>query len=309
MDIVFLKNFSLQEKIELTLKGNLFKTQRQAHLLIAILSFLYSLTAVGQIDLDGKWTGTLINETASIYPVQLKLKSKAGIISGEMSTYGPEDFSVVTAIKGKETKGALNFWEDHIISLSDSSLIDEMCFINFKVEHNEELAKEKVINGTYIGYYKDKTPCDSGNFVLKKIAVPKKLVSMLNKRLQSAMDTLNSVYTQDNNDTLSSNEISLVELNNSALELIIWDNGIEDGDSIRVIVADKIHDIELRKKPVSITHIVEPGSMLSIEISALNTGAKAPNTGGIRITKSVGTFDKVMNLNTEEHFKIVVYHK
>jgi hypothetical protein len=71
----------------------------------------------------------------------------------------------------------------------------------------------------------------------------------------------------------------------SEIVLELWDNNLEDGDSVTILVNDKVFSEELAiTKRVKTLHLTLEEDESLIEIRALNLGLKPPNTLAIKIS-------------------------
>jgi len=93
------------------------------------------------------------------------------------------------------------------------------------------------------------------------------------------------------------------------IKLEIWDNNVEDGDSVRIYLDDQIieNEIGITKKAKTFSQLLsEQNSVLIIQ--ALNLGSRPPNTLALRISDGINTKQMVIStdLKNAQALKIIL---
>ncbi len=190
-------------------------------------------------------------------------------------------------LKGKK---AMVFSEKKLISSKSKEI--NFCYINglLKINH-----RKTELSGYFIGQDEQKKMCGSGTVQLN---VPEKAKILMTP--DGSKDTnMSAIVTNHNTESFT--------VRNGAIKLEIWDGGLNDNDSISILVNKELliepFQITNEKKIIAIK--LKKGENI-ITIKALNEGLEPPNSARMMITDGNNRYPIVSFLKKNEEAAIKI---
>ncbi|NMH25044.1 hypothetical protein [Flavobacterium solisilvae] len=214
----------------------------------------------------------------------------------------------------KKTK-EIKFKEEDILYTKSALSDNVFCFVNFSGKVKLVDSNNK-IEGSFKGFFKNKTNCIDGTLVLVGVAkIEKKLFKLSNKVQKSKnidkniKEKVNPVALLDSLkvNSLTKNQNLNVFIQSDEIEIQVWDAKIEDGDRIDLFHnGRRILDnyVVVNKKKTLKVKLVEDKNQFRIE--AINEGERVLNTAMIRIIDGDRNFDLTSNLKKGEKASITI---
>jgi hypothetical protein len=280
---------------------------------------LLSQFSFAQMSEDFSFMGVLQTPDRQMMTYKIDVSIIDGLVSGTslMDIDGPNaTTSSLTGTYDYKSK-ILSFTEGKVLS-SKAPLDGDFCFISVVAKMKVKKNKSH-LNGDFWGLVDNKDSCVIGEvkmvataYIMKTMARVEKVVEKMGTKdsLTLANSDLDNFVKSINTQGISSTEsISLTMVSDKCL-LKIWDDGIEDGDMVSVKLNGTLvlHSYTLQKNAKSIGLTLLKGEN-TIEIVALNTGDRFPNTAYLSVEDTESKTKLSSNLEKDQTAKIVVVYK
>jgi hypothetical protein len=279
---------------------------------------LLSYFSFAQMSEDFSFMGMLQTPDRQIMTYKIDVTINDGIVSGSslMDIDGPNaTTSSLTGTYDYKTK-LLSFTEDKVLS-SKAPLDGDFCFISVAAKMTVKKNKSH-LNGDFWGLVDKKDSCVIGEvnmvataYIMKTMARVEKVVKKTGTKDSTTLansdldDFVKSINTQ----RISSTESVSISAVSGKCILKIWDDGIVDGDIVSVKLNGTLilHNYTLQKDAKTIGLTLQKGEN-TIEIAALNTGTRFPNTAYLSLENTKSKTKLSSNLGKDETAKIKVVY-
>jgi hypothetical protein len=267
---------------------------------LIILSFMSFFNHFSQKteQFDYQLLGALVLDSNQLisYKIEFNANDKGFIegysytdLSGENETK-----SYVRGYYNSESK-EIQFKESDILYTKSKFLPDEFCFVSFKGQFKGK-SKKKLLEGEFIGIYKDRDTCASGKIKLVSTTFVEKKIKKLYKKVEKLekIAKIDSIvkkeikpenYLKKFSETkIKSGEKVSVFVYTSRMKMEIWDYGKEDGDIITILNNDiPILQNYLVKKEKKSLYINLNYEKNFIKIITINSGRLKSNTTKLKL--------------------------
>lgn len=210
----------------------------------------------------------------------------------------------------------LTFTEDKVLS-SKAPLDGDFCFIS--ADASLSIKKKKShLSGEFWGLVDEKDTCVRGkinmigtSYIMKKMATAEKVLKKMGVKdsVVLASSNISSFNKRISTQKISSKQGVSISAVSGKCMLKIWDDGIVDGDMVSVKLNGVLilHEYILQKNAKSIGLTLLKGEN-TIEIVALNTGDRFPNTAYLSLEDADSKTKLSSNLEKDQTAKIVVVY-
>jgi hypothetical protein len=267
---------------------------------LIILSFMSFFNHFSQKteQFDYKLLGALVLDSNQLisYKIEFNANDK-GFIEGYSYTDLSGENETKSYIRGyynPESK-EIQFKESDILYTKSKFLPDEFCFVSFKGKFKGR-SKKKLLEGKFIGIYKDRDTCARGKIKLVSIKFVEKKIKKLYKKVEK-LDKIAKIdsfvkkeikpenYLKKFSETkIKSGEKVSVFVYTGKMKMEIWDYGKEDGDIITVLNNDipilQNYSVKKKKKSLYIHLNYEKNF---IKIITINSGRLKTNTTKLKL--------------------------
>ncbi len=255
----------------------------------------------------------VINDTFSMsYRVVLDIQNT--LVSGYSITdfQGPDETKTSILGEYNYSSKSLKFSETEL-TYTKSAYETNLCYIYANCALSSKNRKA-TLQGTFIGKFRNGDTCAGGNisllstsYVVKKLEKVEKLSEVVTKDTVARNIRAEINKIDDKRTTITSNQSIKYKWSSKRVDVVLWDQGIEDGDIINLKVNGTIRLKEYRlsnsKKTVPI--VLSEGENI-IEVEALNTGSSFPNTVTLLLTDGTKSYELVSVLNSHQKASIVI---
>jgi hypothetical protein len=257
---------------------------------LLILSFFFSQSFAQSDSLV--FNGTLSVQKSATYKYKIVVGEKAGKWAGYsiLDAMGPNETKSTVVIQFLKEKEAFAFAEKTLIS--SRSKEQSFCFVGGLLKMN---GKGTQVKGFFLGQDEKKKMCGSGSV---KFDIPERARQLMTP--DGTRDTnVSAIVTSKNSEEY--------EVKNGLIKLEVWDGGLNDNDSLTILVNDKImvppFQILNEKKIFEIS--LNKGVNV-VKIRALNEGTKPPNSARFMIIDQNVRYPVVSFLQKNEEATIKI---
>jgi len=256
--------------------------------------------------------GSITASDSVAYSYRLQLEIQNGIVTG---------YSITDYLGADETKtklsGTYNYENNQLLFLENSLVYTksiyepDLCYVEGMCVLGA-VGKTATLKGTFVGKYLDKKTCASGtinlfstSYVMKKL---KKLDKTASKTKKKSGDTLSEPEPLVQKSTiLKSGESITYNWKSNKMDLLLWDQGLQDGDKIKLTINGKLvlysYELKSTKKVIPVT--LNSGEN-TIVITALNEGSVFPNTVSLSLRSEKVNYELVTSLVAKTSAKVTV---
>lgn len=287
------------------------------HNIFGIIMLLCQIS-YAQMSEDFSFLGILQTTDRQVMTYKIDLTIKEGKVSGTslMDLNGPN--ATTSSISGTYNykTNILSYAEDKVLS-SKAPLDGDFCFISVKAKMMVKMKKSH-LKGTFWGLVDKKDSCAIGDinmvatsYVINKMAIIEKVIKKTGTKDSATLANadLESFKTSINTQRISSVESVSVSVNSGKCLLKLWDDGIEDGDMVNVKLNGTLvlHNYTLKKDAKVIGLTLQKGEN-TIELVALNTGERFPNTAFLSVEDTISKTKLSSNLEKDQTAVIKVVY-
>lgn len=253
-----------------------------------------------------EYVGTIKLSTNQILSYKLNFNmSDDGKIEGYSITDIYGDKRTKTKITGQIT-GKLNkisFNELNNISTKSSADKKSFCYIRVNNAKITSLSSKQIIQGQFVGYFENKTKCESGEIYLISTKTLDILAKQFINENKKKIDTnlvsnkkIESLKKLSETNILKSNEKLNLQWISEEIILEAWDGEREDLDEIEIYInGNKILDKFILRKEKKIIVIPIKEKITDIRIVGIGEGASAPCTANI-ILRDNSSFHSIITV-------------
>jgi len=278
-----------------------------------ILALITPLASKAQSpDLSGRWTGLLQQDhKVWSFVVSMELTQQNAVLSGTIKSLAPDGSYSLIRIEGSINGDSVNFRDAGIVDENISTGMQRLCIKNYhgslKAEGNkititgswENNGTRSYANGMY---YETNFVCFPGIFNLEKTTadIPPPVSANKESNVQSDVFLDRKIEIQKHLDVFS-----------DSLNLVFYDNGIVDDDTISVFL-NKIPVISKQRltvNPLSVTVKLKPGTDNEIIMFAENMGTIPPNTALLVFSDSGQRYELTIDSDTGKSGTIILRRK
>jgi hypothetical protein len=278
------------------------------------LLFLINVCLVFSQNLHEYYGAIKISDTTFI-SYRIYFQEEEGSIQGYSITDIGGDHETKSELTGSFNSNTrqLEYKEFGIVYTKSPIIEDDFCYINFTSE-KFDLGRSKAIKGIFKGLFSDSSECINGEIQMTKAERIAKRTEKVTKKLDRTKRISDEVKAKVNPlkllDTLNMNvlrkdQVLSVFTKSRNVNLVLNDNGKEDGDMVRIFVNDKLLlDKYVIQKEVRIIPLFVNEEKLRVKIVALNNGTISPNTMNIVLSDGHRDIDVLSNLKQGESAEI-----
>jgi hypothetical protein len=257
--------------------------------LITLICILSTLNCSAQIVYFG---AVELDDSTLIMDLELNFKVDKDSLKG---------YSLMNKNTVQESKSSIEGYinrEDNIYTIMEINVItnkpkgDDVSFCLLEMELKEEGDK---LQGKFIGHLENGDQCASGQITLLKKTVLKELLK------KSASTKSNKIKT------LSNTESFTFDTNSKSLQFYIWDAGVQDNDSISILLNDQevVKMMEITSKMKFFKIRLHKGKNKLVLI-AENEGKYKPNTSRILIGTKEGNHQFKYGISKYEKITLLI---
>lgn len=279
---------------------------------------LLSQFSFAQMSEDFSFMGMLQTADRQMMTYKIDVTIDDGIVSGSslMDIDGPNaTTSSLTGTYDYTTK-ILSLTEDKVLS-SKAPLDGDFCFISLAAKMTVKKNKSH-LNGDFWGLVDKKDSCVVGEvsmiataYIMKTMARVEKVVKKTGTKDSTTLanSDLDNFAKSISTQRISSTESVSINAVSGKCLLKIWDDGIEDGDMVNVKLNGilVLHNYTLKKDEKVIGITLQKGEN-TIELVALNTGERFPNTAFLSVEDANSKTKLSSNLEKDQTAMIKVIY-
>lgn len=268
-----------------------------------LVLFILSTNLMNAQETSYNYSGFIELSDASKIPYQLKFNVQNDSILGYSisDSFGIDETK--STVIGTIDSGVFLINEVDIMSSKAAVLNSEFCLLhmNLNLVENEEV---RYLKGEFNGFYTDSVPCVSGQILLvDSLSFVKSII------------TEQPIKKKEKNKELSVRTLSVesslsFQTSKNSITLLLWDDGIVDGDEVSVFSNDQAilmnYKVKRRKKKLLIP--LKDGLNV-VTVNAFNVGLYSPNTTRIQIVGVGKKFEAVTYLDQGESATIKIKRK
>lgn len=270
---------------------------------IYIIFLFLSINLSAQEITDINYSGIITLENGSLYPFEMYLKEKNGIINGySITSKGSKDEtkSDISGTYNKKTKSYI-LKETQVLETNSEAELSSFCYINMEINTKGKFSSKRM-EGKFIGYFSDGKQCAQGKVILIEKEKLEKKIDKINKKL-------NNIQTKQKKEekpiistkVLTDGDNMEIDWSSEKINIYIWDPSQEDGDKISLMINNKLilNNYETKRKRKKIKYKLKKGLNI-IKIKAENLGKSPPNTSRIELVDSKIKYPIVTQLKLNE---------
>ncbi len=280
---------------------------------ILIFSFIFfSINLHAQTIETFDFMGSINAGGSGSFSYRLQFDIKNGQVTGYSITDYLGSDETKTSIKGTyDYSSKVLKYSEVTLEYTKSTYESDLCYIFGECTLGSK-GKTATLNGSFVGKYVNNDTCANGtmslmstDYLIKKAKKIQKVVSKLEKQNKDTLTDFETIKYE--NTTLKSDESITFDWSSNVLKLHLWDQGLEDGDQINVLVNGKLVLINytIRKTEKILPVTLKEGENV-IEIKALNEGKTFPNTVSVSLQDGNKKYKLVTYLVKNSSAKIVV---
>jgi hypothetical protein len=253
-----------------------------------------------------EYLGLLKLQDSSLITYKLQFEEQDGLVKGYSFTDLNGDHETKSRIIGRfdSRSNRLEFRETEIIYTKSNIQKFDFCHIYFTGKLRNLSGRAK-IDGDFKSFYDDLQSCLHGSLQMKPAEkIQQKTLKFQRKvdRMKRIPDStkqkinMDKMFNRYNKTSLIGGETVNLIWPYDYLKIVLWDDGKEDGDQIKVLVNSKIflqNQTVTNKKQEWVIPLKEAKNKISV--MAVNSGSMPPNTAKIALVNVLG---EVVDLST-----------
>ncbi len=276
--------------------------------LLLIISFPFQVKAQAP-DLSGSWTGLLQQDNKVwSFVISMELTQQNTTLKGTIKSLAPDGSFSLIKLDGTIVGDSINFRDIAVVEENISTGLQRLCIKNYhgrlKTEGNksvitgswENIGTKSFANGMY---YETNFVCLPGIFNIEKTISQAPAVNS-SAPAQAGIFLNRKIEIQKHLDIFS-----------DSLNLVFYDNGIVDDDTISVFLNKEpiISRQRLTANPLAVTVKLKPGIDNEIIMFAENMGSIPPNTALLVFSDSGQRYELTIDSDTGKSGTIILRRK
>lgn len=204
---------------------------------------------------------------------------------------GPNETRSSVVVTFNKAKASMLFAEKTLLYSKVAS--SDFCFVGGLLKYEEKKGKAK---GMFLGRDQNNKVCGTGTV---SFTIPESIRDLLTPDGLPDTNTVNMVLTRLNEERF--------KVKNSTVQLQLWDGGVEDQDSLTILLNDEVVEaaFEITKEKKLLTLPLRKGKN-TVKIRALNEGTEAPNSARITVIDGDRKYSLISFLKKGEEAKVTV---
>jgi len=256
----------------------------------------------------------------SLVPMSIKLSldvAAEGAVSGVTITDFKGSNHTESRIEGTwdASRDLLSFREVENLKTKSSAPSHTFCFIRVDGLQMGRDGDQRVLKGTFKGFFPDSQVCARGNIyligaeVLERIAQDELLIQEIKEKIRESNEApileeeeLRIIQTLSPDEPLRARSVVPLNWKTGSIRLDLWDSYEEDHDRLSIYLNDElVHaQVEARERKKSFEFEIAHGAVVKLRVTAENEGDRPPNTVSLNLYDGDRIYPAVTKLRMGE---------